>query len=474
VTIAKITVPEAHRKMTALRSALLYEEPFWGALALKLRLVEDTTCPTAWTDGRSLGYNPEFVLRQTHSQLLALLAHEISHCAQGHPWRRGHRDNSQWNEACDRVINPTLRDAGYELPEGALFELDAEHLGKSAEYVYDRLPRPSQQEESDEGEEQEGESGDDDQESTGGSGGGESEDESEESEDKDEQSSGGSEEKSDDETDESEDESGEGAGQSDESEEDDEQQDGGAGQGEDGEGESEQQADSKEPDELGELRDAPDEEDEDGNPPPTESEWKQAVLEAAALAQGRGGLPDNAKRLVEDAKKSREDWRTLLWKFATEVARTDYSWTRPNHRHIGRGMYLPSLRNEQVGEIILAIDTSGSIDNVLYAQFSAEARAIVEQLRPMRVRVIYCDDRVQREDVFESGEPVEFRPVQGGGTDFRPVFDLVAALDAPPACVVYLTDLAGSFPSEDPGLPVLWVCGRPWGTAPFGEVVLTC
>jgi predicted metal-dependent peptidase len=78
----------AARRVTAARTALILDEPFFGQLALKLRLVEDPTCPTAWTDGVRLGYNPSFVASLSQAELLAVVVHEVLHVTNGHPWRR--------------------------------------------------------------------------------------------------------------------------------------------------------------------------------------------------------------------------------------------------------------------------------------------------------------------------------------------------------------------------------------------------
>jgi predicted metal-dependent peptidase len=66
--------------------------------------------------------------------------------------------------------------------------------------------------------------------------------------------------------------------------------------------------------------------------------------------------------------------------------------------------------------------------------------------------------------------------IGGGGTDFRPVFDWVAARrgNGPRPCdaVVYCTDGYGTFPPRPPAYPVAWVV-TPGGLErfPFGEVV---
>ncbi|MBP0644884.1 hypothetical protein J8J17_24125, partial [Mycobacterium tuberculosis] len=43
------------------RGQLVLNHPFFGALALRLKPVEDPTCHTFWVDGRALGYNAQFV-----------------------------------------------------------------------------------------------------------------------------------------------------------------------------------------------------------------------------------------------------------------------------------------------------------------------------------------------------------------------------------------------------------------------------
>jgi predicted metal-dependent peptidase len=131
----------AQQKLTSARTSLILDSPFFGALALSLIPREDTACDTAWTDGRNLGYNPTFIESLTHAELTGLIAHEVMHCAMGHPWRRDARDGKQFNVACDLAINGDLKDSGFSLPAGGLFPDKTQH-GKSAEWIYARLPQP--------------------------------------------------------------------------------------------------------------------------------------------------------------------------------------------------------------------------------------------------------------------------------------------------------------------------------------------
>lgn len=127
----------AQKRLTAANVELICTEPFFGTLATSLIPKEDVTCDTAWTDGRNLGYNPKFVESLSFAELVGLVKHEVLHCAMGHPWRRDGREHKTFNVACDLAINP---DCGI-LPKGALVPT-AEQKGKSAEWIYARLPQP--------------------------------------------------------------------------------------------------------------------------------------------------------------------------------------------------------------------------------------------------------------------------------------------------------------------------------------------
>jgi len=131
------------------RSALVLDQPFFGALSLRLKVVEDPSCKTFWTDGESLGYNPAYLAGLNDLETRGILAHEILHVANGHCWRQGDRDPGLWNDACDYAINPIVYDAGMQLPKGGLF--DARFRGKSAEEIYGILAQEKRQKEKQQG-----------------------------------------------------------------------------------------------------------------------------------------------------------------------------------------------------------------------------------------------------------------------------------------------------------------------------------
>lgn len=363
--------------MVSARTSLVIEQPFFGSLALSLHLVEDETCDTAWVDGRTLGFNPAFINPLSHEKRTALVAHEVMHCALGHPWRRDARSIGNWNIACDKTINTELKDAGFILPDDAYYA-EGDEVGKSSEWIFSRMG---------------------------------------ESKPKD-------------------DPNGNGKGDS-----------------------------------LGELRDAPTSDDGKGNPAPTEAEWKERVIGAMQQAKLAGKLPASMQRTIQQSLKPRLDIRSLLLRFFSERCASDYTWTKPNPRYIGLGLYLPSLESHSLGNVAIMVDTSGSIDATSLDYARGIVESVIDECNPLSVTVYYSDAAVASVERFEQGEALTWKPQGGGGTNFIPV--LKAIEDAGDVvCALCITDLEGTFPENGPdGIPVLWLATKDH-VAPFGETIL--
>jgi predicted metal-dependent peptidase len=108
---------------------------------------------------------------------------------------------------------------------------------------------------------------------------------------------------------------------------------------------------------------------------------------------------------------------------------------------------------------------------VLLGQFFGEIQSIVGEVKPEKLHVVYCDDQIQGHNEFDPGEDVTMNPKGFGGTDFRPVFDYLEKEGITPACLIYLTDMLGTFPAHAPDYPVLWGDTEGLVEAPFGETV---
>jgi predicted metal-dependent peptidase len=173
-------------------------------------------------------------------------------------------------------------------------------------------------------------------------------------------------------------------------------------------------------------------------------------------------------RAFDELLQPRLPWRQLLVRFMMSVARDDYSFQRLARRE-GDAL-LPRLASGEVN-LVIALDTSGSIRSDEFAQFAAEVDALKGKIRA-RVTLHACDERLDPRGpwIYQAWEPLML-PKQiggGGGTSFVPVFDWIAAAELRPDLMLYFTDAEGHFPATAPDYPVIWlVKGR--GKVPWGE-----
>src|SRR5215203_3154320 len=132
------------KKLIRARAALIMNHPFYGCLALRLKVIEAPEVETMAVDGANLYYAPAFVDALSEPELIGVYVHELKHCAYLHFARRGNRDLKQWNVATDYAINLDVISEGFRLPQGGL--LDTAYVNMSAEEIYAILypPKPKQ------------------------------------------------------------------------------------------------------------------------------------------------------------------------------------------------------------------------------------------------------------------------------------------------------------------------------------------
>ena len=97
----------------------------------------------------------------------------------------------------------------------------------------------------------------------------------------------------------------------------------------------------------------------------------RALREGGILA-GRMGA--KVPRQIGDMLEPKVNWKDALREFVTSATRgsDEFTWRKFNKRMVANDLYLPSLENESVGELIVAIDTSGSIGSVELTEFASE------------------------------------------------------------------------------------------------------
>ena len=206
------------------------------------------------------------------------------------------------------------------------------------------------------------------------------------------------------------------------------------------------------------------------------AEWKIKVTQARNSAKIMGKLSANLERLVGGLLESRVDWREVLQRFVIKQRTDDRTFARFNRRFISQGLYLPSISGEGLGELVFAIDTSGSIGQAELDQFASEIIKVWEEQRPTKIHVLYFDSDVCHADEFDKDTEPTFAPHGGGGTAFSPVFKYMQENDIDPVACIFLTDMCSNDYGDTPSMPVLWISTyenyKEYYTPPFGDVVV--
>lgn len=420
---------EIETKLSAARTRLILEKPFLGALVMHLPMIarESNVCRTTATDARAFYFNPDYIATLTLSQTQFILAHEALHCALGHFARRRHRVRRRWDVACDHAANLLLVEEGLKPAPGAL--LEKSFKGLSAEEIYPLIPDDTIEETLDQ--HAYDEDGDDEQ--------------------SDQNSDSGDDEASDQRDDQGSPNQGDGQA----GEQGEQEQQSGDGGGAASQGKDESEGGSSAGQSLSET-----EREE------LETLWRQRLVAAAQQARQAGRLGESLARSIDDLVQPKLPWRALLSRYMMSAARDDYSFQRISRRE-GAAM-MPSLYSGQM-DVVIGLDTSGSIDTEEIAEFVAEIDALKGQLRA-RVTLLACDEKITEGPlVYEAWESID-APTElsgGSGTRFTPVFEWIERENMKPDIVLYFTDAEGEFPQHAPPFSVLWlVKGNlpvPWG-----------
>jgi predicted metal-dependent peptidase len=397
------------------RFDLIRDEPFFGVPLMELKIVVDPDTKTMSTNGIELRVNPAYVAECSDRKTRTVLAHEVMHCGLLHHVRMGQRDLETWNKACDYAVNNILDTYNTDMQARrgfAPFEL----TNLLVDHQYDGLS----------------------------------------------------------------------------AEEiyqriyppppppppqQQPQPPQGQQQGQPDDGDGDGDGDSQPDPDLGPggVTPAP---ATDANGEPTEGQeeearWRVIMDHAEKAAKMRGSMPGGVARAIKDMLNPEMPWQEMLRQFLRDQAKDDYTWRKPSVAGIANGMLLPGLRSDRMGEIVVAIDTSGSVDGPLLKSFLSEVAAIHAELRPSKLIVMDCDWSIHNIAEFSPEDEFDFTPMGGGGTSFEPVFNHCEENNINPAVLIYFTDLMGSFPSDPPPYPVLWLDYLNQTSPPWGEHIPT-
>jgi len=200
-----------------------------------------------------------------------------------------------------------------------------------------------------------------------------------------------------------------------------------------------------------------------------QEEYELLVKQLNSKLEKHGDLPKGIERFIESNTEAQIAWRDELYRYVNAHAKSDYRMFPPSKKHLYRGIALPSIYGEEL-KIVVAIDTSASIDDELLRKFLAELYDIMQVFTHYVIELIECDASIQNIQRLTPMESLEPTLKGGGGTNFTPVFDYVERMNEDFKFLIYFTDGKGAFPKYEPTIDTLWVMSEACDV-PFGEVL---
>lgn len=171
-------------------------------------------------------------------------------------------------------------------------------------------------------------------------------------------------------------------------------------------------------------------------------EIKEAVL-AAANASGAGNVPGGVKRMIKDLTEPVMNWRELLQQQIESTVKSDFSWTRPSRRSWHMDAVMPGMIPGQQIDVVIGIDTSGSITDNDLKIFLSEIKGIMEAYDEYKIHVMGWDTAVHNTEIFTSDNLADiesFEPGGGGGTDPHCVWEWLQENNIEPKKLIMFTD----------------------------------
>jgi predicted metal-dependent peptidase len=133
---------------------------------------------------------------------------------------------------------------------------------------------------------------------------------------------------------------------------------------------------------------------------------------------------------------------------------------------------------------VIAVDTSGSIDEGMIQRFLSEVSVITDDVLPTQVHLIYWDTSVCQHEVYDESDYEMMhqmtKPMGGGGTNVRCVLDYTKdkiSLESDIECMLILTDGYVGYLDEEWNnveYPILWAIspdGMPNFNPSNGQVI---
>ena len=203
-------------------------------------------------------------------------------------------------------------------------------------------------------------------------------------------------------------------------------------------------------------------------------EIKEAMLAAAATVDGAGNLPAGVKRLIQQLTEPQMNWRELLRMNLESTIKADYTWMRASRKGWHVDAVLPGQKYDDMIDIAVMLDASGSISETMLKDFLSEIQGIMDSFPSYKIHVVTFDTDCYNPAQYDSDNldsMIDYEVKGGGGTDFDCIFKYLKAEEITPRRLIVFTD---GYPFGSWGDPdytdTTWILHGtttivpPWGT----------
>ena len=186
-------------------------------------------------------------------------------------------------------------------------------------------------------------------------------------------------------------------------------------------------------------------------------------------AKLQGDLPLGIEILVPNLFEGKMSWEDELYNVIEQSIRFDYRLLPANKRYISQGIALPALSGSKA-KIVIAIDSSGSIDGALLSQFLAEDESIMNTYENFEIDLLVADAKVHEHHILYPGDELSYTLKGGGGTNFENTFEYINENIDEVNLLLYFTDGFGKFPEDEAFFETVWVLSDEV-EVPFGRTI---
>ena len=414
--------------------------PFISSMIATTNIVENTEIETAGVAIDTMYFNPNYFKDLSINNIKFIMMHEMSHLLMQHRMREDDRDHERWNIACDAYINKMcatdfpnifslqeMKDAGYVVIEEVDLEKDI------PEKIYGELK------------ENQGKTG---QPNNNGNGNGNPSG----SMDSSGNGNGNKNQKD------KKDQNGQGGADGSDGDNGDESSSSGNGQG--GKNKAQRKEYTYKGKKVANSKDSIkndmiDDSKTESMSKDTMKQRSKAIVERAKVymetqgSKSRGAGEGNLAREVERVMAPKVDWLPLVRNRLTKASQRIMSFSAPDKRFLSRNMILPgpkNMLNDSLENVILAIDTSGSISIQELSMFLAQFKQLMNKFK-IDGEVIYWGTNIEAIYPFKNWNDImKGKPMGGGGTDINCVFKYLDGRDfkvgkkKKPSMIVVATD----------------------------------